>query len=50
MKTKGVLVKMSAEEKVIIEQAASIQGLPTATYLRKLALDDARAKGFSLSE
>lgn len=48
MKNKGILLKVSEEEKVMIEQAACIEGLPTATYLRKLALDDAKAKGFKL--
>ena len=47
MKNKGILVKVSDTDKGLIERAASVEGLPVATYLRKLALDDAKAKGFT---
>jgi len=46
MKNKGILVKLSEEDKAFIERAASTENLGVSTYLRKLALDDAKAKGF----
>jgi len=49
-KTNRLTFKCDDKQLATIERAASIEGLAVATYLRKLALDDARAKGFSLSE
>lgn len=50
MKNKSILIRVSEEEKASIHRAASIEGFTVAQYLRKLALDDAKAKGFSLTE
>jgi len=47
-KEERITFKCTKEQKAMIERAASIEGLATGTYLRKLALDDAKAKGFSL--
>lgn len=47
-KTNRLTFKCDDEQLAMIERAASIEGLAVATYLRKLALDDAKAKGFSL--
>ncbi len=47
-KEERITFKCTSEQKAMIERAASIEGLATGTYLRKLALDDAKAKGFSL--
>jgi uncharacterized protein (DUF1778 family) len=47
VKEKAIIIKVSIEEKSMIKRAASFEGLAVATYLRKLALDDAKAKGFT---
>lgn len=47
-KTNRLTFKCDDIQLGMIERAASIEGLAVATYLRKLALDDAKAKGFSL--
>ena len=48
-KTEKLTFKCDEEQRKIIENAAAVENLPVATYLRKLALDDAKAKGFSLN-
>ncbi len=48
MKTERILVRTSVKDKALIERSASTEGLSVSAYLRRLALNDAKAKGFSL--
>jgi len=45
IKDNRLTFKCDEQELKLIEKAASIENLKVATYLRKLALDDAKAKG-----
>jgi len=44
-KTNRLTFKCDDKQLAMIERSASIEGLAVATYLRKLALDDAKARG-----
>ena len=35
-------IKMTADEKALLEQAAAIEDLPTGTWMRRLALREAK--------
>ena len=45
-KTNRLTFKCDDKQLALIERAASTEGLAVATYLRRLALNDAKTKGF----
>jgi len=48
VKNMQLLVRTDVKEKAMIERAASTEGLSVSAYLRRLALNDVKAKEFSL--